>query len=136
MSRQADIIREAKRRGFANLSDTVASEYDELRRAIRTREELVMDGLRMGAARVKEYIGWKQVEDERARENIGICRTNVCGSYMVLADGTEVCNRCNCMGADLYRKCKQDTEFCPHEPPLWDNRVPLTIKATDGPKPD
>lgn len=136
MSHQADTLREAKRRGKKDITELNSQEYDEIRRDIRTREELIVDGAKMYKARLKDSLDWGQVSNERAAENLSMCRTNLCGSYAKLTDGTEVCNRCNCMGADLYRKCKQDNESCPADPPYWDNRTLLTIKATDARKPD
>lgn len=131
MNHQAAIIRAASRRG-KDPTELSKREYNALRIEVRTRAEVASDGFKMALGRVQETFKILRVSDAQKDGNLGTCRTNQCGSFAVLADGTEVCHRCNCGGRDLENKAASIYEHCPAEPPLWDNRTPKMPLTSGG----
>ena len=135
MNHQAAMIRAAKKKYGKEVAELTTEEYAKLRLQVRSVREVVVDGIAFKTAQFKESWEIALVPEPVALTNLEGCRSNRCGSYGRLADGNEVCHRCTCIGRDLLTKCRQKDEFCPADPPIWDNRTVLTIKATDG-KPD
>lgn len=136
MSHQADIIRAAAAKGL-DLSEIDESRYFRLSVEVRTLKELAADGSAMLLARGKSWTGFGIVDENVRDANLGQCRTNECGSYQMLADGTEACNRCNCSGRDLINKTEQGNEYCPATSPktlkpYWDNRVLFRVNGKDA----
>lgn len=119
MNRQLDVIRQLQKMGVDPSSEVSPQDYDKARLAIRTKSDIIRDGVRVGRARAEAKIGLKQVTEERAVSNLDICRSNKCGSYGKLRGSVEVCHRCNCMGKDLHTKARSSREKCPAG--LWDN---------------
>ena len=117
---QARIIAELQRRGIDPTKPVEPSDYDAARLAIRSTTEKIADGSRMVRARVEKRIGLKQVSENQAKSNLETCRSNECGSYGRLANGAEVCHRCNCTGKDLHNKARRKGEECPAG--LWGNK--------------
>lgn len=125
MNHQAAIIRTAKKTGI-DLSTATKGDYLRLSLAVRSLHEIVSDGARAGLARANSFVRLYVVPATVRDDNLGVCRSGKCGSYQVLVDGTEVCHRCNCQGANLISKAEQPNESCPaRDPetgkPYWTN---------------
>lgn len=137
MNKQQAMIRELQKQGVDATETVPQKEWNKARIAVRTPKELVRDGARMFRAQSDMILGISQVPDEQREKNLEICRTNRCGSYDVLENGDEACWRCTCAGKRaLKAKTGNQREYCPANPPFWDNRkqtdlsLPFLIPAT------
>ncbi len=132
VNKQMQMIREFQRRGIDPSEPIDRKDWDTVRlsKGVRTKTEIVRDGVKQTRAKFEKSIGRNQVPDEVTIANLNKCRTNQCGSYGVLSNGDEVCWRCTCAGGrELFAKASSKREKCPLDPPMWDNTATLTVNG-------
>jgi len=88
---------------------------------LRTPLQLANDGAKAVTSVVLTTLGVRNVTDDKAAENEKICRSNVCGKFVLTKGGSPLCTNCQCNGVFLRSKWKDSKYKCPRTPSLWDN---------------
>lgn len=93
---------------------------------IRSKTQLVKDGVKAVVSRTVTSIGLRVVSDSIAKSNETKCRSNKCGVFRTLSNGAPVCGECQCSDKFLRAKWKDASQACPVDDPetgepYWDN---------------
>lgn len=119
------ILQLARERGLA--PDRLSpAQYRQLRKDIRTKAQLIRDGLRMAQARTLKRLGVGRLPLTIINNNKHVCQQ--CPHFAALTDGTFACHICHCMGQDLLNKWGGIQYKCPLPTPRWDN---TSLSSTD-----
>lgn len=110
-NRQDEIIREALRRGQDPAMLTPKS-YQQISISVRTRKEVVADGLKaIGTSAVVNF--GLRVSEEKFRANLDTCRTSGCGKHRRLVGGSDACDHCGCSAQLFEDKLRMPFMTCP-----------------------
>lgn len=124
MNKQKQMIKALKAKGIDPSEPVPDKEWEAVRLSpqVRTRAEVVRDGVKQKKAVVYRTVRLKQVSVSKKQANLQQCALNECGSFGVTESGQMVCWRCTCKGPELETKAGTVGEECPHEPALWSNK--------------